>query len=246
MLETPGAPLCVAVLENGPRTPEGVLLSRLRNHGFIVIGISAAVEFRLLLDQHIPDIVVISHDVADFESLDVVQWLRSAFPSMGVVMLTGRAAANERVRGLSQGVDAFLARPVDEAVLIATLHSLGRRLAPRRNGAVAQRWQLECDAWMLRCPGGIGATLTRNERAVLRCLFGTPGRLVHREHLIAALTPEVFDFDPHRLDSLISRLRRKILRATGVPLPLATVHGEGYVMTLPLNPPTPAGAEWHH
>jgi DNA-binding response OmpR family regulator len=50
-----------------------------------------------------------------------------------------------------------------------------------------------------------------------------------RETLIAALTDNVHDFDPHRIDSMIHRLRRKVADATGAQLPLLAVHGEGYV-----------------
>jgi DNA-binding response OmpR family regulator len=43
-------------------------------------------------------------------------------------------------------------------------------------------------------------------------------------------TTDVFDFDPHRLDSLIHRLRKKVLTVIGEPLPLNAVHREGYVL----------------
>jgi DNA-binding response OmpR family regulator len=53
-----------------------------------------------------------------------------------------------------------------------------------------------------------------------------------REALIGALTRDVYDFDTHRLDSLIHRLRKKVLNVIGEPLPLNAVHGEGYVLVV--------------
>ncbi|MCW0417417.1 hypothetical protein NB717_003870 [Xanthomonas sacchari] len=50
-----------------------------------------------------------------------------------------------------------------------------------------------------------------------------------REALIAALTDRVYDFDAHRLDSMVHRLRSKVQRRCGEPLPLAAVHGKGYI-----------------
>jgi DNA-binding response OmpR family regulator len=57
------------------------------------------------------------------------------------------------------------------------------------------------------------------------------GALVTREQLIGALTDNAFDYDPHRLDSLIHRIRRKVIKISGRSLPLTSVHGEGYVFT---------------
>jgi len=56
------------------------------------------------------------------------------------------------------------------------------------------------------------------------------GEAVSRETLIAALTPDIYDFDPHRLETLIHRLRRKVSSGTREALPLRALHGVGYVM----------------
>jgi len=73
--------------------------------------------------------------------------------------------------------------------------------------------------------------LTKSERPLLHRLYGDAGEVVARDVLIAALTADVHAFDTHRLDSLIHRLRRKVIEACGTPLPLTAVHGEGYVFT---------------
>jgi DNA-binding response OmpR family regulator len=60
-------------------------------------------------------------------------------------------------------------------------------------------------------------------------LVSAAGKLVTREQLIAAMTSNVYDFDPHRLDSLIHRLRKKVASACEDALPLTSVPYEGYV-----------------
>jgi two-component system, OmpR family, response regulator PhoP len=79
-------------------------------------------------------------------------------------------------------------------------------------------------------PGGGAVTLTLAERCVLGQLMAKAGEAVSRETLIAALTPDIYDFDPHRLETLIHRLRRKVSHATREALPLRALHGVGYVM----------------
>ena len=55
---------------------------------------------------------------------------------------------------------------------------------------------------------------------------GTP---VGRERLIAALTPTPRDFDPHRLEVLLHRLRARVRDATGLALPVRALRGQGYL-----------------
>ena len=72
--------------------------------------------------------------------------------------------------------------------------------------------------------------LTKSERRLFQRLLASSGEIVTREALIATLTENVYDFDTHRLDSMIHRLRRKVADACGERLPLIAVHGEGYVL----------------
>src|SRR5699024_11986135 len=64
-----------------------------------------------------------------------------------------------------------------------------------------------------------------SERRLLEVLVEQPNQVVSREDLIAGLTHDVYDFDTHRLDSLIHRLRRKVSRVLGISLPLNDVRG---------------------
>nr|WP_255692543.1 helix-turn-helix domain-containing protein [Luteimonas sp. XNQY3] len=68
------------------------------------------------------------------------------------------------------------------------------------------------------------------ERRLMAQLAAMPKEPVTREALIAALAEDVDDFDPHRLEMLIHRLRKKCLQATGHELPVRTVRGVGYVL----------------
>jgi DNA-binding response OmpR family regulator len=93
------------------------------------------------------------------------------------------------------------------------------------------RWSLDDAGWSLLCPEGHAVALTRTERRVIERLLSTPGRLVARTELVEALSEG--DFDPHRLDSLVYRLRRKVADGCGATLPLVSIHGEGYVFGEP-------------
>lgn len=237
MNEPDTSALRIAVLEGDALLRERILLPRLREHGFEVTGLATAAALRALLATTAPDIVVLDVALPDDDGFSVAQLLRHQHPALGVVMLTGRHNSHDRIRGLVDGADAYLVKPVEVGVLAATLHSLGRRLgagAAARGGsgrAGPARWRLDASGWRLLAPDGRAVALTKSERPLLHRLYGDAGEVVARDVLIAALTADVHAFDTHRLDSLIHRLRRKVIEACGTPLPLTAVHGEGYVFT---------------
>ncbi|MNV65244.1 Heme response regulator HssR [compost metagenome] len=69
------------------------------------------------------------------------------------------------------------------------------------------------------------------ERAALQLLFEAAGEPITRERLIERITDTPWDFDPHRLDVLVHRLRARVRAATGAELPMRALRGQGYLLT---------------
>ncbi|ARZ76357.1 hypothetical protein CCR98_20050 [Stenotrophomonas sp. WZN-1] len=223
----------IVVLEDDQVLRDCVLLPRLHDYGFEVVGMTAAAELIDGLRRQPVDIAVVDAGLPDADGFELVQSLRRLYPSLGLLMLTGRSSINDQRRGLSNGADAYLVKPVDVGLLAATLHSLARRLrggqVPSTEAVSDGSWRLDAGGWRLLSPLGCGVALTRSERPLLQQLMAATGEVVLREELIGALTDDVFEFDSHRLDSMIHRLRRKVANRCGLPLPLTSVHGVGYV-----------------
>lgn len=229
--------LRIAVLEDDKDLRERILLPGLRDYGFAVTGVGSAAElYRQMISQSF-DIVVLDLGLPDEDGLSVARHLRSASASIGLVMLTGSREKNDRVRALQESVDAFLGKPVDVEVLAATLHSLARRM--QRTSTASSKastassetadWHLEAGGWRLIAPSQQLVALTAPEHCVLTLLMDNIGEPVTRESLIQALTDNVYDFDPHRLEMMIHRLRKKVEKQVGEPLPLVTARGTGYL-----------------
>lgn len=224
---SPQPRLRVVVVEDDQELREAILVPALIEAGNAASGVgSAGALYRALLNGR-PDIVVLDIGLPDESGLEVARHLR-ATSALGIILLTSRTAVADRVRGLDLGADAYLPKPIDPDVLCATVRSLARRLQPPAERA--PRWALEADGWRLDAPHGAALPLSSSERAVLQRLFATPGVPVPRDALIAGLTDDAYTFDPHRLDMLVHRLRRKLTEA-GLPvLPLRAVRGVGYVL----------------
>lgn len=229
-----GARARVAVVEDDDALREDILLPGLAAFDFEVEGFTRASGlYRRLLAAPF-DVAVLDVGLPEEDGLSVARQLR-AWSSIGIVMLTGRRHPEERVRALEDAADVWLAKPVDVDVVAATLVSLLRRMrmAP---GAVASPympppgWRLGAGGWRLHAPDGASVALTRAERQLLEDLFAAGGEVVARERLIATLGGNDYDFDPHRIDMLVHRLRRKVADELGQSLPLRAVRGCGYVL----------------
>jgi DNA-binding response OmpR family regulator len=224
----PPLPLHVLLLEDDELLRDRVLVPSLRQYGFLVEATGHAGDLDRLVRQQMPDIVVLDVGLPDRSGFDVAKQLRADMAGVGIVILTARGETTDRIRGLSEGADAYLSKPVDIDLLAATLRSLARRLqtlAPPTAGF----WRLDSD-WCLLSPTGETVAITLTESRVLAPLLLAANKVVAREALIGALTTNIQGYDPHRLDSLIHRIRKKVLRVLGTPLPLNAVPGHGYVL----------------
>ncbi|WP_430391245.1 response regulator transcription factor [Dyella sp. 20L07] len=227
----------VAVLEDDATLREDILLPSLRDYGFQVTGAGTAKDlYRQMLGQRF-DIAVLDIALPDESGVTVAQHLRELSSDIGIVMLTGNSGRRDHLRALQAGADVYLAKPVDVEVLAVTLHNLNRRIVapttslaqPHPTVSTPQPWHLDTDGWCLVSPLGVVLALTAPERTLLNALIAAGGKPVEREALIAELCSDVYDFDPHRLEMLVYRLRRKATDATAESLPLLTLRGSGYL-----------------
>ena len=219
----------VAVVEDDDELREQVLLPLLYREGFEAVGLASALSLYRDMVATSFDLILLDVGLPDDDGFAIAQHLRQASSKIGLIMLTGYASTANRLRGLEAGVDAYLTKPIDPAELVATLRNLERRL---ESGGTSARigWELDELGWNILLPDGCSIELSLPERRLMAQLVATPKEPVTREALMVALAEDSGDFDPHRLEMLIHRLRKKCLQATGQELPVRTVRGVGYVL----------------
>ncbi|KOR46594.1 PhoP family transcriptional regulator [Xanthomonas oryzae] len=227
--------LSVAVLEDDALLREDILIPGLREFGFRVSGAGTAGELYRLMLQQAFDLVVLDLGLPDESGLSVVTYLRSLFAGLGIVVLTGNRGRSEHARALYGGADAFLRKPTDPEILALTLRNLAQRLRTAHISVTtpSQAWRLQSDGWCLLAPDGTVMVLTSLERCLMRCLDAQRGQAIERETLVSALEAATGDFDLHRLEMLIHRLRRKAARIASdrtPALPLLSSRGMGYLL----------------
>jgi len=180
-----------------------------------------------------PALVVLDLGLAGIDGLEVTRRLRRE-SDVPILMLTARTTESDKLLGLEVGADDYVTKPFSTAELVARVRALLRRssgqLAERRievGGLVIdpERRSLERD--------GRPVTLTSLEFDLLYFLAARPGRVFSRDALMEQVWGSDRVVDERSIDSLVSRLRRKLESDAAAPRYLQTVWGAGYRLVIP-------------
>ncbi len=201
-----------------------VLAKGLRRAGFAVDVAADATTAHERLAETDYDLVSLDVNLPDGDGWAVLDDTRARQPAARVLMLTGRDALSDRVRGLDGGADDYLVKPFEPAELHARIRALLRRESPG-TGSVIDVADMKIDRAALRVwRHEAEISLTPKEFGVLAYLASRPGAVVSAEELLAHVWDENLDPFSSIVKVTVSTLRRKL----GAPSPIETVRGAGY------------------
>lgn len=214
------------VVEDDAALARGIL-KVFRNDGLAVDHVSRGQDALDIIEMEPYSAVILDLGLPDMDGLKVLRQIRNAHISVPILILTARDATIDRVNGLDQGADDYLAKPFAVEELEARVRALIRRGQGNPEPTLTMG-TLRLD----RASGAVYSgdsllELTRRERTVLETLMVRVGSVVPKSRL----TADVFGYDdnvaPNALEVYIARLRRK-LETTG--LEIVTVRGLGYLL----------------
>lgn len=206
----------VVVCEDDTATLE-LLCDNLVADRFGVLPAPSASDALRLCRYKQPDLMLLDLTLPDASGLDVLQEIREADgvvsrfdPRLPVIILTGRGANEDRVRGLEFGADDYLVKPFIHAELRARIMAVLRRVEQRRSGPLRvgeivvdpARWR----AWV----GKREVKLSKKEFSLLRVLAADPHRVFSKRELLGEVWGYRAPTKTRTLDSHASRLRRKL------------------------------------
>ena len=218
-----------------------MLLDYLSTQGF---GVRAAVDYdeldRQLTDQP-ADLIVLDPDRGAEDGIEVAARIR-AQSRVGLVLLSACGELETRIRGLQQGADDYVVKPVDLRELLARLRSVLRRIeAEMRHESEAAtvarskvpfgRYELDRDCRRLMMKDGREASLTPMEFDILETFARHPGQVLTREQICELAHNRHLRPSDRSIDIRITRLRRKIELDPAHPTMLRTVRNVGYVFS---------------
>ncbi|WP_028602874.1 response regulator transcription factor [Ottowia thiooxydans] len=201
----------------------------LNKSGLRAWGAESAEDFyvRLLSDR--ADLIIVDLGLPGESGLSLVARLTEQ--NVPVIVLTARGELESRIAGLNAGALQYFVKPADLNELVAGIRSQLRRsgngVAPKPGQAVP--WRLDAGRALLVAPNQQVVSLTTREFDLVSALIASQGGLVTKHALLHAMGTDDMEDGFHRIESQLTRLRRKTLDATGLALPVRAVFGKGLV-----------------
>jgi DNA-binding response OmpR family regulator len=223
----------VLVVEDDAATA-GFLADNLVADGYRVFGAAGSAEAMRALDVRQPDLMLLDLGLAAGSGLEVLDRVRAGDaassrtdPDLPVIILTGRSAEVDRVRGFSRGADDYLCKPFSYAELVARVEAVLRRSPGRLRRGVIRVGELTVDpsTRVVRL-GGRTVALSAKEFALLHALAVDPSRVVSKPELLRDVWGYVSIGTTRTVDAHACRLRKKL--RGGARQYVANVRGVGY------------------
>jgi two-component system phosphate regulon response regulator OmpR len=186
---------------------------------------------RATLRERVFDALVLDVMLPDGDGFEVCRKVR-AESEIPILMLTARGDPSDRIVGLEIGADDYLPKPFDPRELLARLHAILRRRAPRatHTSPVLRfgRLEIDPDARAVRVDGQ-ERPLTGYQFELLLALARGAGRVFSREALMDRVKGENLEAFDRSIDVHISRIRAAIEDDPKRPRRIRTLRGAGYV-----------------
>jgi two-component system, OmpR family, copper resistance phosphate regulon response regulator CusR len=203
----------------------------LSEHGYLVDVAADGIEGRYLAADGDYDLVLLDVMLPGVDGFAVLKEIRRK-GGTPVLMLTARDSVEDRVRGLHDGADDYLAKPFAFSELLARITALLRRgqQAYQVANTVLRLANLEVDFIARKVRrGDQRIELTAKEFQLLSLLIQRRGQILSRTTLAERVWNMNFDSETNVVEVAVRRLRAKI-DDPFAPKLLHNVRGIGYVL----------------
>ncbi len=214
-----------------------LLAGYLQGHGYRVSQVHDGRSLMQLMPLDPPALVLLDLGLPGEDGFSIARQLREHW-RCGLVIVTGRGDAVDKVVGLEVGADDYVTKPFDLRELLARIKAVLRRTEPAESAALpaaAQRysfagWQLDITARRLVAADGHEVALTGGEFDLLVAFVQHPGRVLSRDFLLEQTRGrEAAPFD-RTIDVQVGRLRKKLEADVDDPQIIKSVRGAGYIL----------------
>jgi two-component system OmpR family response regulator len=216
-----------------------LLAGYLERQGFRVTQLHDGAALHRLMPVDPPELVLLDLGLPGEDGFAIARQLREHW-RCGLVIVTGRGDAVDKVVGLEIGADDYVTKPFDLRELLARIKAVLRRMAP--NGPAAPvaapaastclrfaGFDLHTASRRVSDADGAEVALTSGEFDLLLAFARHPGRVLSRDFLLEQTRGrEANPFD-RTIDVQVGRLRKKLEATPDDPQLIKSVRGAGYL-----------------
>jgi two-component system cell cycle response regulator CtrA len=222
----------VLLVEDDPATAKSIELM-LKQEGFVCdvsdLG-EDGLEIGKLYDY---DIILLDLMLPDMDGYEVLRRFRSAKVKTPILILSGLADLDAKIKGLGFGADDYLTKPFDKRELVARIHAIVRRAKGHSQSTIKTgKLTVNLEA---RTVDSLGKPLhlTGKEYAILELLSLRKGTTLTKEMFLNHLFGGIDEPELKIIDVFVCKLRKKLSTACDGDNYIETVWGRGYVLRDP-------------
>lgn len=222
----------VLVIEDDPTTSETIQLI-LRSEGYVVHGADLGEEGIELARLYEHDIIVLDLMLPDIDGYQVLNRLRNSRVRTPVLVLSGLAELEDKLKALGIGADDYLTKPFDRRELVARISAIVRRANGYADPVInVGRMSIDLNGRFARSENG-PIPLTAKEFSILELLALRKGKTVSKAAILDHLYGGIDEPEMKTVDVFVCKLRAKIAEACNGDNYIVTSRAQGYRLTEP-------------
>src|SRR5271168_4086950 len=178
------------------------------------------------------DIILLDLNLPDMSGYDVLRKLRISKVKTPILILSGLAGIEDKIKGLGFGADDYMTKPFHKDELVARIHAIVRRSKGHAQSVInTGDLCVNLDARSVEV-NGVRVHVTGKEYQMLELLALRKGMTLSKEMFLSHLYGGMDEPEMKIIDVFICKLRKK-LATSGASGLIGTVWGRGYTMRDP-------------
>lgn len=180
------------------------------------------------------DLILLDLDLPDMSGFEVLRTLRQAKVRTPVMIISGMAGIEDKVKGLGYGADDYLTKPFHKDELVARIRAIVRRFRGHATSIIATGdLQVDLEQNIVKVSGR-EVHLTGKEFKILELLSLRKNVTITKDMILNHLYGGMDEPELKIIDVFVCKLRKKL---RGSDARLDTVWGRGYCLRDPMNSP---------
>ena len=179
------------------------------------------------------DIILLDLNLPDISGYEVLRTLRASKIKTPILILSGMAGIEDKVKGLGFGADDYLTKPFHKDELVARIQAIVRRSKGHAQSVITtDDLAVNLDQKTVTIAGN-RVHLTGKEYGMLELLALRKGTTLTKEMFLNHLYGGMDEPELKIIDVFICKLRKKLANASQGRNYIETVWGRGYVLREP-------------